>query len=1130
MNFPGRLIAGLLVVILLLIFPLQYIAGSNNENIDSLVDGRTKMLTDTIRDKGCLDKQMYESYVEYLDTTGERYDIEIQDIHPVTGEEIGDIGVNDTLMPASTNKNISASLMSTKEIQPFATHTHTNACYPGDLHVCDNINCEYNSDIIYLGLAKSSDSTRGIYYSTDCSSWTRTNSIAANSIMFGNGRFVASYSTGTAVSTDGINWQTKSGLIDGIWYSFYDVTFVNGYFYVSVKRQNSSNYFVFKSVDGINWNKVDGQNKYGYDPIRGLGAGGSTYLWIIMDERQYCYKVNDDGSLTFVNSERKEFDSVDKVMQMGDSIFIYGEVKGGSLSDVGAAIIGSRTSFSSFYSMQDYDGVASDGEEYIGVVADDGGYNYYSGFYKKEYSSSSWYRMRSERLGTNDFTMINGLFHNGKDYILIGNEKTDPRYPSGVYKYSSIYRIYYKEPDCLGNELIGTTPIQFKYITYNADGGYGEVDRGPCIKKEKYYDDRGNEVVPICNQVVTSISATPTTQTVDKGKSISLTVRATYLDGHSGTITNYTTNYNSNKVGSQTVTITYSGLVGNAKTNGTRTCTIKVRVKETNIPSYLTVVPSAMTVYNGNEPTYAVSVTYTSGVTKSLTSSQYSKTGWSSGAGTKNLTFSYTENGKTVSKKVIITVLPWLSNITVTPSPCEIERYDNPVFTVRANFANGSSQLVTGYTMSGLDNTRIGTQTVTITYKHTNNETKSATLRVTVTALKKECPRCHEIYTLNPDDTDPGCPYCVSTIIGIDVVPDYVEVTKGMSLPIKVMAIYKNGTSAQVSAWTSNYNPNRLGIQMVTVEYRGYAKEITVWVEDEMNTCPICNTQYPKSEDRCPVCAEKVISISASPKEITVMQYETISLAVTAHFADGSSRIVDGWSIDTSTVNHGTFTATIGYKGAIDTITLNVLSLTSIECPICNTIYDLIENPSGCPVCSKELVGIEAYLTSGTNLVQLGTTPSIVVVLIFCDEHREFATDGYTLDNYNPSVLGIQTVTVRYKEFTTTIVIEVVNILDNITCPKGHVYHKNSDGTDPGCPFCHREEDIGNIIYFDITYTSEILDSIYSIGAYHFSEGNYITVIVTKKDKSLLYKLQDTFFRTSLLGRKRRYIYGGEVY
>ena len=980
MNFPGRLIAGLLVVILLLVFPLQYIASSNNEDIDSLVDGRTKLLTDTIRDKGYLDKQMYENYVDCLDTTGERYEIEIQDIHSVTGEKISHVGgdsdneylhthvetdTNKSLMLTSTN-NISASLMPMNEIQSFATHTHTDACYDGDKHTHTS---QTGSCYTWSGHTHSGNTSSGgacyspIYH------------VHSGSSSYGGGCY------------GGRNYHVHSGSPSS-----------GGGCYGGV------NYHVHSGSLSSGGGCYGGRNYHSHS--------SSCYH----RHSSSCYHSHTSSCYTKCGASM----SIYTVEPVGKHSC------GGGLYSVTARCgsCGSRSSRGTFCSSCGRMPSAGTCSSSILTCS------------KSTTSSICGISTSTPICGKTTSTVESYYRTCGK------STSTVESYYRNCGKTTSTVESYYR------NCGKTTSTIEGYYLNCTKTGEY----KLTCTKTPGEYYKGDTKVYPICHQVVTSITATNPTQTVKKGEAIITTARATYLDGHTGTV-NCTSNYNSGRLGAQTVTLTYKGLVGNAKTTGTRTCTVNVNVKLE------------------------------------------------------------------------------LTSLTVNPTTQTIERYSSPSFTVKANYHDGLSKTLSSsqYSIIGFNGGDIGTQNVTISYTE-GGITKSRVVKVTVTALMKECPRCHEIYDLNPDDTDPGCPNCVDIILGIDVIPDYVEVTKGQSLPIDVIAKYKDGTKAQVSGWTSNYDPNRLGIQIVTVEYRGYAKEISVWVDDEMITCPICNEEYPKSEDKCPICANKVVSINASPKEITVMQYETISLAVTANFADGSSRIVGGWSIDTSTVNPGTFTATIGYKGVTDTITLHILPVSSVECLICNTIYDLIENPSGCPVCSKELVGIEAYLTSGTNLVQLGTTPSIVVVLIFRDEHREFATDGYTLDNYNPSILGIQTVTVRYKEFTTTIVIEVVNILDNITCPKGHVYHKNSDGTDPGCPFCNKGEDTGKVIYFDITYTGEILDSIYSSGAYHFNKGNYITIIVTKKDKSLLYRLQDTFFSTSLLGRKRRYVYGGEVY
>lgn len=993
MNFPGRFIGGLLMVILLLIFPLQYIAGSNSEDIDSLVDGRTKMLTDTIRDKGYLDKQMYEGYVDYLDTTGERYDIEIQDIHPITGEELSHVGVDrdgeylhtslggktnehihshdevdtaNSLMLTSTSK-FSASLMPVNEIQLFVTHTHTDACYDGDKHTHTS---QIGSCYTWSGHTHSGNtSSGGACYSPNYHSHSGSSSSGGE--CYG-----------------GKNYHSHSG--------------------------NSSS--GGGCYGGRNYHSHSGSSSSG-----GGCYGGKNYH----SHSSSCYHSHTSSCYHSHTSSC--------YTRCGTSMSIYQVNPTNSRHSCGGA----------FYSV-----VARCGS--CGSTSSRGSYCTRCGSMpsagtcssskltcsKSTISPTCGKSTTSPNCGKTTSTVESYYRNCGK------STSTVESYYRNCGKSTSTVESYYRTCGKTSSTIEGY------YLSCTKTGEY----KLTCPKTPGEYYKGNTRVYPICNKVVTSITATNPNQTVKKGDSIITTARATYLDGHTGTVT-CTSNYNSDRLGAQTVTLTYKGLVGNAKTTGTRTCTVNVNV---------------------------------------------------------NLE---------------------LTSLTVTPTTQTIERYSSPSFTVKANYHDGSSKTLSSsqYSITGFNSRNIATQNVTISYTE-GGITKRKVVKVTVTPLKKECPRCHKIYELNHDDTDPGCPYCVSTIIGIEVDPDYVEVTKGQSLPIKVMAVFKNGQRAQVSGWTSNYNSARLGIQKVTVEYGGYAKEITVWVDDEIITCPICNEEYPNSEDNCPVCANKVVSINASPKEITVMEYETIPLTVTAHFADGTSRIVDGWSIDTSTVNSGTYKATISYKGVTDIITLHVLSITSIECPICNTIYGLIENPTGCPVCSKDLIGIEVYLTSGTNLVQLGTNPSIAVILIFRDEHREFATDGYTIEDYDPDVLGIQTITVGYKEFTTTLVIEVVNMLDNITCPNGHVYHKNQDGTDPGCPFCHEGEDIGKIIYFDITYTGEILDSIYSVGAYYFNEGNYITVIVTKKDKSLLYKLQDTFFSTSLLGRKRRYIYGGEVY
>jgi DNA-directed RNA polymerase subunit RPC12/RpoP len=949
MDFPGRLIAGLLVVVLILMFPLQYIAGLNNESIDGLVGNRTHLFSNSIREKGFIDKQMYEEYSSFLDTTGERYEIELQDIRAVKGEDISISEVNEKreIIPLRTNasNSIMASSMSTNEIQSFSAHAHTDDCYAGHRH---NESCMSMPLIVKKIFSATWGSNSSIYTYIYCGYCNETIAVFEKTEPWmGAGTY--------RISTYSPNRQ---------------------YYYYS-QGTNPEFTTVNRQLEQLHRDIVP------FNTFTQEGEGnGSTY-------NQYVY---------YIPAEYNNFE-IPLCRTLSECFFCDGSE---------AKLLSVTKSYN------DYDSTNRVGIKCLicnrRIALIEAQYN--------NYYNTTYYRLYIyDKSGNQIYSNTN------KEQVLpIYNE---------ISKYSGNFD--YRHP-----------MFQFSLLNQAIYHGCGYPSPACQIPED---------ATPICDRVVTSIAATNPTQTVKKGETITTTAIATYLDGHTGLV-NCTSNFNSNQLGNQIVTLTYSGLVGNAKTTGTRTCTLNV-----------TVLP------------------------------------------VKNLT-----------------------SITVLPEYQTIERYSLPVFTVRANYDDGTSIVLSSseYSVSGFNDVNIGIQRVAVTY--TEGEiTKAATANVKVTALMNECLRCNQIYELNPDDTDPGCPYCRELIVGIEVTPNYVEVTGGDILPITVMGIYNDGTKGQVTGWISNFDSERIGLQIVTVQYQGYAADITVWVSEGLVICPICDTPYPTSEDSCPVCTEKVIRIEVLPKELTIMQFDPIPLTVTAYHADGSSRVVDDWAIDRTSVTPGTFIATVSYKGVFDSITLTVLSLNSIECPICYTIYDLSESPKGCPICSEEIIGIEAYLTSGTNLVQLGTNPTIAVILIFRDEHREFARDGYELENYNPQELGIQTVRVLYKGFATTIIIEVVNRLDAITCPNGHVYYKNSDGTDPGCPFCHEDYDISKIAYFDITYTTEIVDTLYSTGVYHFHEGNYISVIVIKKDTSLLFRLQNTFFSTSILGRKKRFIYGGEV-
>lgn len=543
---------------------------------------------------------------------------------------------------------------------------------------------------------------------------------------------------------------------------------------------------------------------------------------------------------------------------------------------------------------------------------------------------------------------------------------------------------------------------------------------------------------PICDRVVTNIVATNPNQTIKKGENIITTAAATYLDGHTGNVNCTVSGFDSNTIGTQTATLTYSGLVNNAKTTGTKTCTVNVTVKSNKLPISLTVTPSSDTVYNGSEPTYTVKVNYDDGSSAIITTG-YTKTGFTIGAGTKTVTFTYTENGVTVSKSIVITVK---RNIKI-------------------------------------------------------------------------CPYGHS-YELDDFDTDNGCPICKTLLKSIEAAPDELTVEKGGSLNINITATYYDEHIQLITnGWTSDFDSNQLGEQLVTVKYGGMTDTVNVTVTQKL-TCPICGSVYPANKDGtdpgCPICSKSVKSITATPDSQTVSIGENPIIEVTATYLDGHKAVVTDWTSNFNAFQVGRQNVVIYYQSRSIAISVTVISKDEITCPICGTVYSRIEHPNGCPICSNTVVGIEAYLRNGGTQVQYGSELNLYIVLIYKDKHTELAYNDWSVKGYQADVLGMQKLTVTYKDFSTTLTIEVIDSLTK---------SDNSGGQDT------LDEDAKS--FMECIYTKDILNQLYKTSIYYLNSGDYITVTVRLLNISIYVKLENMFHLVSADTDYKKYSYGGMV-
>ena len=1031
MDVSGRILAVLLAVLLLTIFPLQYIASNIENSVDSHIDHDTEQLSDTIRTKGYLDVGTYEDFIERLDLSGDIYDIEIEDIHPVTGEEVAarEEGQNVNLayyedadvIDKKTNDNFSLNLSkeritekvfekssNTGEIQSFATHTHTDACYSGHSHAVSGCLIAGKMDIkvrlVALNHIETPDYERlelrvycgNCYDDLYWISYFKPKTPTYGTTMSFNCVYSRVLSTGAPekISTSGNIPVSNTTVTNAI---------------------SSSVNTLFNKLPNVT-NQVDLAWTYGDFPVIDNSGNVSMRPFIgcpyeIAATGPVVPTVTTNGSNGYVMGQYQYYSEL-KHSTCGTVLATIGYNEGSSY-------IYEWKTRSLTFAQRVYlvSGQVSRGQNYI-----------------RAKEIPLFLTSPGTQLSPGpDWTYV---YINSSSGVLVNEyRKYNPEWETAYKAYLARdfawfgYNPNYSCPVCLSNNTLPKTIT----LSYSC---------GIAVEDYKL----------MCNQVVTSITATNSMQTIKKGETLITTATATYLDGHTGVV-NCTSNFNPNQNGYQTVTLTYSGLVGTAKTTGVRTCSI----------------------------------------------------------------------GVTVINKT-------LSYITATPTSQTIKRYGTPVFSVKAYYSDGTNADIVSnlYSLSAYDNTTYGQKTITISYTE-GGITQSAATIVDVKPLQKVCTVCSNAYDLNPDDSDPGCPFCKDTVSGISVVPEEIQVFQGDSLSIEVQVLSRDGTTRKVTSWTSNYSPEVVGFQLVDVEYGGYKAAIYVTVKEKEITCLICGTNYPVFEGSCPVCRETLTSITVVPEEVTVNQYETINLVVVATYADGSMKKVEDWSIDCTTSTAGVFTANVSYGGCTYPIKLTVLSLDLITCSICGLSYDGSENPNGCPVCSEQLTGIEAYLSSGSYMLQYGSTPAISVVLIYRDSHRELTDTDYSIEGYEPTLFGIQTITIRYKEFICHLEINVVDVLNTVTCPNGHVYYLNEDGSDPGCPYCVIAQGHEVVYYYDITYTDEILEELYNTGTYSFDQNNYINISVTKKEVSLLMKLQRISVKTVLLGRKKRFQYGGEI-
>lgn len=186
------------------------------------------------------------------------------------------------------------------------------------------------------------------------------------------------------------------------------------------------------------------------------------------------------------------------------------------------------------------------------------------------------------------------------------------------------------------------------------------------------------------------------------------------------------------------------------------------------------------------------------------------------------------------------------------------------ITTAVATFVDGSTKTVvcsTNFTATE----PVSNRTVTLSYLDELGSNNTCTITVTVVPKSKVCVNGHT-YNLTNEGLDPGCPYCREYVSNLRIeypVNGSIDIYRGTSLSdngVTLLATYMDGhTKLLQMEYVDNFDKFYVGMQHVTLSYRGKYCYLTVNNKRNVKLCPICSRYYelyPDDTDPgCPHCA-----------------------------------------------------------------------------------------------------------------------------------------------------------------------------------------------------------------------------------------------------------------------------------
>lgn len=191
------------------------------------------------------------------------------------------------------------------------------------------------------------------------------------------------------------------------------------------------------------------------------------------------------------------------------------------------------------------------------------------------------------------------------------------------------------------------------------------------------------------------------------------------------------------------------------------------------------------------------------------------------------------------------------------------------ITTAIVTYRDGSTKTVVCSTTASSDSVAKD-QEVELTYVNSLAVKNTCKINLNVISRNKTCIHGH-IYNLNNDGTDPGCPYCKNWLLSLSVlIPSSSKLTMyryaGNSLELEgvgLLAVYLDGHTEQVfNGYIDNLDTDYVGIQNVTISYKGLTTTLQVSILRNQKQCGVCGLYYnlymDDTDPGCPFCKAKV--------------------------------------------------------------------------------------------------------------------------------------------------------------------------------------------------------------------------------------------------------------------------------